>query len=191
MIEHCAGKVAVVKPQVSFFERWGPEGWQVLQGVCSAARAAGLLVILDAKRGDIGSTAQGYVDAYLGAQQVISVDCLTINPYMGRDAMAPFLAAAKQHGRGVAILVRTSNPGAADFQSLPVDGAPLYERVAITAALWGRDLIGLSRWSSAMMVVGATAPAEATRIRALAPQALFLVPGYGAQGGTARRISRR
>jgi orotidine-5'-phosphate decarboxylase len=190
IVERCRGKVAAVKPQAALFECWGPEGYQALQNVCAAARAAGLLVILDAKRGDIGATAEGYAAAYLGENQVMAADCLTIAPYMGRDSLAPFLAAAKRTGRGVAILVRTSNPGAADFQALQVGssdagGAPLYERVAAVAAELGQDLIGQSGWSSAMFVVGATAPAEAARIRAIAPNNPFLVPGYGAQGGTA------
>jgi orotidine-5'-phosphate decarboxylase len=186
VIARAEGEVAAVKPQAALFERWGPAGMQALQNVCAAARAAGLLVILDAKRGDIGATAEGYAAAYLGPDAAIPADCLTVAPYMGRDSLAPFLAAAKATGRGVAALVRTSNPGAADFQALQVDGAPLYERVAATLSALGQDLIGESGWSSLMFVVGATAPEEAARIRAIAPNSPFLVPGYGAQGGTAK-----
>ena len=185
VIARCAGKVAAVKPQAALFEALGPDGYETLQEVCATAHAAGLLVILDAKRGDIGATGEGYASAYLGEKQTMAADCLTISPYMGRDSVAPFVCAAKKTGRGVAVLVRTSNPGAHDFQSLLVDGAPLYERVAAAMADMGAELIGESGWSSLMFVVGATAPSEAARLRSIAPHAPFLVPGYGAQGGSA------
>jgi orotidine-5'-phosphate decarboxylase len=185
VVARCAGKVAAVKPQAALFEALGPDGYETLQEVCATAHAAGLLVILDAKRGDIGATGEGYARAYLGDKQSMAADCLTISPYMGRDSVAPFLNAAKANDRGVAVLVRTSNPGAHDFQSLLVDGAPLYERVAAAMSDMGKEVIGASGWSSLMFVVGATAPSEAARIRAIAPVSPFLVPGYGAQGGSA------
>lgn len=185
VVDRCAGAVAVVKPQAALFERWGAQGISALEEVCRAARAAGLIVILDAKRGDIGSTAEGYAEAYLGAAPSCQADCLTVNPYMGLDTIEPFVAAAEEQGRGVAVLVRTSNPGSAHFQSLKVGDEPLYLKVARSLAPMTERLMGACGWSGLMMVTGATGPREAAEIRAVAGQALFLVPGYGAQGGGA------
>lgn len=185
IIEAAAGKVAVVKPQVSLFERHGPEGMAALQAAAKAARAAGLIVLMDAKRGDIGSTAEGYAQAYLAPGAPFEGDALTVNPYMGLDTLEPYAKIAKAHGKGVIVLVRTSNPGAADFQSRIMGGAPLYVRVAEALGPLTERLMSPCGWSSLMMVIGATAPEEARAVRALAPKALFLVPGYGAQGAGA------
>lgn len=185
IIEAAAGKVAVVKPQVSLFERHGPEGMAALQAAAKAARAAGLIVLMDAKRGDIGSTAEGYAQAYLAPGAPFEGDGLTVNPYMGLDTLEPYAKLAKAHGKGVIVLVRTSNPGAADFQSRIMGGAPLYVRVAEALGPLTERLMSPCGWSSLMMVIGATAPEEARAVRALAPKALFLVPGYGAQGAGA------
>ena len=185
VIEAAAGKVAAVKPQVSLFERHGPEGMAALQAAGRAARAAGLIVLMDAKRGDIGSTAEGYAAAYLAAGAPFEGDAVTVNPYMGLDTIEPFARVAKAEGKGVIVLVRTSNPGAGDFQSRIISGAPLYARVAEALGPMTERLMSPCGWSSLMMVVGATAPEEARAVRALAPKALFLVPGYGAQGAAA------
>jgi orotidine-5'-phosphate decarboxylase len=185
IVEAAAGKVAVVKPQVSLFERHGPEGMAALQAAAKAARAAGLIVLMDAKRGDIGSTAEGYAQAYLSPGAPFEGDALTVNPYMGLDTLEPYAKLAKAHGKGVIVLVRTSNPGAADFQSRIMAGAPLYVRVAEALGPLTERLMSPCGWSSLMMVIGATAPEEARAVRALAPKALFLVPGYGAQGAGA------
>ncbi len=185
IIEAAAGKVAVVKPQVSLFERHGPEGMAALQAAARSARAAGLIVLMDAKRGDIGSTAEGYAQAYLSPGAPFEGDALTVNPYMGLDTLEPYAKLAKAHGKGVIVLVRTSNPGAADFQSRIMGGAPLYVRVAEALGPLTERLMSPCGWSSLMMVIGATAPEEARAVRALAPKALFLVPGYGAQGAAA------
>ncbi|MGE6696944.1 orotidine-5'-phosphate decarboxylase [Hyphomonas sp. NPDC076900] len=185
IIEAAAGKVAVVKPQVSLFERHGPEGMAALQAAAKAARAAGLIVLMDAKRGDIGTTAEGYAQAYLSPGAPFEGDALTVNPYMGLDTLEPYAKLAKAHGKGVIVLVRTSNPGAADFQSRIMAGAPLYVRVAEALQPLTERLMSPCGWSSLMMVIGATAPEEARAVRALAPKALFLVPGYGAQGAGA------
>ena len=185
IIEAAAGKVAVVKPQVSLFERHGPEGMAALQAAAKAARAAGLIVLMDAKRGDIGTTAEGYAQAYLAPGAPFEGDALTINPYMGLDTLEPYARLAKAHGKGVIVLVRTSNPGAADFQSRIMGGAPLYVRVAEALTPLTERLMSPCGWSNLMMVIGATAPEEARAVRALAPKALFLVPGYGAQGAAA------
>lgn len=186
VIDAVAGKVPVVKPQIGLFEPWGSEGVALVGKLSAYARDKGLLVILDAKRGDIGSTAEGYARAYLGPDAQVVCDCITINPYLGLDSLEPFAAQALEQGKGIAVLVRTSNPGARDFQDLNVDGAPLWTRVGEKLQALEARLIGQSGYSSLMVVCGATWPAEAQRLRAILPKSLFLVPGYGAQGGAAR-----
>ncbi|MCL4156534.1 UNVERIFIED_CONTAM: hypothetical protein GTU68_020277 [Idotea baltica] len=185
VVEAAAGRAAAVKPQVGLFERHGPAGMAALQSVSHAAQAAGLLVLMDAKRGDIGSTAEGYAAAYLGANAPFACDALTVNPYMGIDTLEPYVREATAHGKGVIVLTRTSNPGSADFQSKNMDGAPLYVRVVEALQPLVERLKGESGWSGLMMVTGATGPDEARAIRGLSPNALFLVPGYGAQGAGA------
>ncbi len=185
-IEQAAGRVGVVKPQIALFERFGPEGLAALARLTHRARGAGLAVLLDAKRGDIGATAAGYAEAYLGDDAWLYADAMTVNAYMGAESLAPFLALADARGKGVIALVRTSNPGAGDLQDLPVGDAPVYEHMASALAPLAETRRGPDTgWSSLMFVVGATAPQEARAIRAIAPAAPFLTPGYGAQGGTA------
>ena len=185
IVTAAAGRVAAVKPQVGLFERIGPEGMTALQRVCRVAREAGLLLIADAKRGDIGSTAEGYASAYLDEGAPFEADAVTVNPYMGLDTLEPFMKRAETNGKGVIVLARTSNPGSADFQSKDMGGAPLYARVVEALAPLIARLEGKSGWSGLMLVTGATGPEEARTLRALAPKALFLVPGYGAQGAGA------
>jgi orotidine-5'-phosphate decarboxylase len=179
-----APHVAVVKPQSAFFERLGWRGIQVLEDVVLDSRRAGLPVILDAKRGDIGSTADAYA-GYLDGSAPLQADALTVNPYLGRDTLAPFIDAARAQGRGVFVLAKTSNPGAADFQDRRIDDAPLYAHVAGALAEPCAALRGASGWSSLGIVAGATHPAQHEHLRACLPAALFLVPGYGAQGAPA------
>ncbi len=191
VVDACAGRVAVVKPQAGLFERWGAKGMAALDVVCAAARDAGLLVLLDAKRGDIGTTAEGYAEGYLGPDSDLACDAITVNPYMGIETLEPFVSLAEKHGRGVVVLARTSNPGSQDFQSrLIVDsegkGEPLYLHVARSLAPMIARLKGDSGWSGLMLVAGATGPDDAMRLRAAAKEALFLVPGYGAQGAGPR-----
>lgn len=183
LVEVAAGKVAVVKPQSGFFERLGPEGMAALASITRAAREAGLLVLMDAKRGDIGSTAEGYAEAFLSEGAPFESDAVTLNPYMGLDTLEPFAVRAAALGKGIVVLVRTSNPGAADFQMLDVGGKPLYIRIAESLRPLSERLMSDCGWSNLMMVVGATAPEEARQVRAASPKALFLVPGYGAQNG--------
>lgn len=185
VVAAAAGRACVVKPQVGLFERHGPDGMRALQRVCQAAKAAGLIVIADAKRGDIGTTAQGYAAAYLAEDAPFPSDAVTVNPYMGIDTLEPFLALAEQTGKGVVVLARTSNPGSADFQTRSLEGAPLYARVVEALAPAIDRLKGPEGWSGLMLVAGATGPEEARHLRSLAPDAMFLVPGYGAQGGGA------
>ncbi|MFC6198023.1 orotidine-5'-phosphate decarboxylase [Ponticaulis profundi] len=186
IIEAAASQVACIKPQAAFFEAWGSPGMAALEHVCKTAHNAGLIVLLDAKRGDIGSTAQGYADAYLGENAVVANDALTVNPFMGLETLDPFINTAKDNGRGVIVLTRTSNPGASDFQEKEIDGEPLYMRLAKSLHDRTELLMGQKEdWSGLMMVIGATAPSEARQIREAAPKNVFLVPGYGAQGAGA------
>jgi orotidine-5'-phosphate decarboxylase len=186
VIEETAGQVPIVKPQIGLFEPWGAEGVALTAKLARFARDQGLLVLMDAKRGDIGSTAEGYARAFLGAQAPTPCDCLTVNPYLGLDSLQPFAAAAKANEKGIAVLVRTSNPGAKDFQDIDCSGAPLWVRVGEQLVGLQDELMGQSGFSSLMVVCGATWPSEAIRLRAILPQTLFLVPGYGAQGGAAK-----
>ena len=202
-VERLAGRVAIVKPQSAFFEQLGPDGHRVLERVVARARERALLVLLDAKRGDVGSTADAYARAYLEPGSVIRADALTVNPYPGLDTLEPFASRARSFGRGVFVLVRTSNPGASDLQGLAVSGPgesagqtlgpgePLFRVLARSLAPLSRELVGPeSGWSSLGVVVGATWPAQAEAIRAQLPTSIFLVPGYGAQGGRAKDAVR-
>ena len=184
VLDSCAGKVPIVKPQIAFFEQLGWRGIRALERIVAHARDRGLLVLLDAKRGDIGSTAQAYAQSYLWPESPCHADALTVNPYLGLDSLEPFLEASRSHGVGVFVLARTSNAGARDFQSLLVDGEPLYQRVAHALAPASEALRGASGWSNLGVVAGATYPEESERLRKVLPHTLFLVPGYGAQGGS-------
>ena len=186
MIDRLAGRVAAIKPQIAFFEQLGWRGIRVLDGLMRRAKEADLLVVLDAKRGDIGSTAEGYASAYLAKDAVMPTDALTLNPYLGFDTIEPFARVAGDAGRGLFVLVRTSNPGSADLQDRDIAGEPLFGLVADGLARFEKSLAGSTTpWSSLGVVVGATWPDQARRVREALPNALFLVPGYGAQGGSA------
>jgi len=185
-VERVAARVAAFKPQIAFFEQLGWRGIRVLESVVARARGLGVPVILDAKRGDIESTAEGYARAYLSAAAPQAVDAITLNPYLGRDTLEPFVACAARQGRGLFVLVKTSNPGSGDYQDRHVEGRPLYELVAESLAEIEQRLLGpQTDWSSLGIVVGATYPETGDRLRALLPRSLFLVPGYGAQGASA------
>jgi orotidine-5'-phosphate decarboxylase len=183
VLDQCSGRVPAVKPQIAFFEQMGWRGMRCLEQVVAHAKKRELLVILDAKRGDIGSTAQAYAQSYLWPNSALRADAITINPYLGMDSLEPFFDASWRYGVGVFVLARTSNPGAKDFQSAKVSGVPLFERVAEALADQAAQLRGKSGWSNLGVVAGATYPDEALRLRHLLPYSLFLVPGYGAQGG--------
>jgi len=198
VLEIVAPLVPVVKPQSAFFEACGPEGLRVLQRLLGHARELDLLTILDAKRNDIASTATAYADAAFGGTVVAGrrfpvwqADALTINPYLGRDAVEPFLASARRVGAGVFVLVRTSNPGAGQFQDLALGegGQPLYRHVGAAVAAWARENLGACGLGDVGAVVGATYPAELAQLRQALPEVLFLVPGYGAQGGSAADVA--
>ncbi len=185
-IVHAAvGRAGIIKPQAGLFERHGWQGMKALSAVSAAAKDAGLLVLMDAKRGDIGSTAEGYAAAYLSQDAPFACDALTVNPYMGLDTLEPHVRTAEANGKGVIVLARTSNPGSADYQAKDLEGAPLFARVVESLNPMMQRLKGNSGWSGLMLVTGATGPEEARHLRTLAPEALFLVPGYGAQGAGA------
>jgi orotidine-5'-phosphate decarboxylase len=185
VIDIAVKHTGVLKPQLGLFEAFGEMGYAMARMLCEHARRTGMLVILDAKRGDIGTTAEGYAQACLGPEPGFDADCVTVNPYLGKDTLEPFVALAHARAKGVAVLVRTSNPGAGDIQDLQVGAAPLWRRVAEMLAPETARLRGESGWSGLMAVAGATYPEEARALREAMPQALFLVPGYGAQGASA------
>jgi len=187
VLDLVAPHAAAVKPQSAFFELLGPAGFAVQHRVLHKARELGLLTILDAKRGDIASTASAYAEAAFSSD-VWNADALTVNPYLGRDAVEPFLAAARQRGRGAFVLVRTSNPGAGLFQDLDCGGRKLYEAVADEVRAWAQASVGECGFGDVGAVVGATHPAELRALRERLPDVWFLVPGYGAQGGTAADV---
>ncbi len=186
VLDAVAGLVPAVKPQLAFFEQYGLAGMEAFANTVRMAKQRGLLVIADGKRNDISSTAEAYATAFL-ADSVFDADALTVSPYLGADSLVPFVNACKQHGKGLFVLVKTSNPGSKDYQDqiLQATGRPLYESIAATVDELGKDLVGASGHSSIGAVVGATFPEEGRRLRALMPRAYILVPGYGAQGGSA------
>ena len=176
IVDAVAERAVAVKPQSAFFEAQGSTGWATLVEVCEHARAAGLLVIADVKRGDVPSTDRAYAAAFAPL-----ADALTVNPYLGFDSLEPFFA---HEGLGVLAILKTSNPGSADIQDLPLaDGRPLWQHIAGLLDRWGENLVGASGLSRLGAVVGATHPAVLETARSLMPQAVFLLPGVGAQGG--------
>jgi orotidine-5'-phosphate decarboxylase len=187
VIRQVAPYAVAVKPQIAFYERFGPPGLAAYEHAVLAARAAGLLVIGDIKRGDIGTTAEAYAEAHLAGEA--HADAVTIHPYLGSDSVSPFVQVATREGGGAFVLVRTSNPSARELQDLPARGRPLHEHVAELVESWGEPLRGACGYSSIGAVVGATAPAELERLRQLMPHAWLLVPGVGAQGATAADVA--
>jgi len=192
VLDVVAPLVPVVKPQSAFFEACGPAGLLALQAVLARARRLGLVSILDGKRNDIAATAAAYADAAFAGtpvgdtvEPVWNADALTVNPYLGRDAVEPFVKSARGSGRGVFVLVRTSNPGAGQFQDLVCEGQPLYQHVARAVSAWAQECQGKCGYGDVAAVVGATYPAELSVLRHLMPNVFFLLPGYGAQGATA------
>jgi orotidine-5'-phosphate decarboxylase len=187
VLDAVADLVPAVKPQLAFFEQYGVAGMQAFDNTVEAAKRRGLLVIADGKRNDISSTAEAYANAYLGPDG-FDCDALTVTPYMGRDTLLPFADACAKYGKGMFVILKTSNPGSRDFEDQPLEstGRPLYEKIGGVIDELGRGLIGESGYSSIGAVIGATFPEEGRRLRTLMPKALILVPGYGAQGGSAQ-----
>lgn len=196
VVEVVAGRVPAVKFQAACYEAYGSEGMQALHETAELARGRGLVVVIDGKRNDIGSTAEAYARAYVGRsavgdrmEPIWPADAVTVNAYLGSDGVRPFINEAAREGRGLFVLVRTSNPSAREFQDLISDGRPLYRHVAERLAEWAAPHRGESGYSFVGAVVGATYPDELRVLREALPGVLFLVPGYGAQGGTARDVA--
>jgi len=186
IVELVGHLVPAIKPQSAFFEACGPAGFIAQQAILKRASEAGAITVLDSKRGDIASTAAAYAEA---SYHVWQADSVTVNPYLGQDAVEPFIAAARQAQRGLFVLVRTSNPGSGLFQNLTCDGQPLYRHVAGAVNDWNAGGLGRCGLGDVGAVVGATHPDELRELRALMPDVWFLVPGFGAQGGSAENVA--
>lgn len=195
LIDSVYDLIPAIKPQFAYYEMYGLEGLKALKKTIDYAHEKNMLVIADAKRNDIGTTATAYANSIIGETKIIDdsivsmydCDCVTVNGYLGIDGIKPFLDVAKEKGKGLFILVRTSNPSAGDLQDLKLeDGRLVFEAMAEHVENWGAELIGESGFSSVGAVVGATWPEQAVKVRKIMPHALILVPGYGAQGGSGK-----
>ena len=198
LIDNTYDIIPAIKPQLAFYEMFGIEGMKAFKETCKYAKEKGMIVIADAKRGDIGSTAKGYSNAYLGqtpiGEENISafdnIDFLTVNPYLGVDSIKPFVEDCAEYEKGIFVLVKTSNPSSGELQDLKLEnGETVYEHVANLVEEWGEELRGKYGYSSVSAVVGATYPQQLKGIREKAPHTYFLIPGYGAQGGKANDIA--
>ena len=183
-----------VKPQIAMYEQFGLPGLEAFKKTVDYCKEKGLVVIGDIKRGDIGSTSTAYANGHLGGVQIGSKKCygfnedfVTVNPYLGTDGVKPFVDVCKEEKKGIFVLVKTSNPSSGEFQDQKVDGKPLYEIVGEHVAKWGEDCMGDS-YSYVGAVVGATYPEMGKVLRQIMPKTYILVPGYGAQGGTAKDL---
>ena len=187
ILDTVADLVPAIKPQLAFYEQYGLAGMEAFDKTVRAAQSRGLLVIADGKRNDIASTAEAYAAAFLG-DHGFRADAMTVTPYLGRDSLEPFVAACAKHGKGLFVVLKTSNPGSRDFQDqrLETTGLPLYETIAAIINDLGHELVGREGYSSIGTVIGATFPEDAARLRRLMARAIILVPGYGAQGATAQ-----
>jgi orotidine-5'-phosphate decarboxylase len=198
LIDALCDIVPAVKPQLAYYEMYGIEGIRAFDETCRYAREKGLLVIADGKRNDIGTTAQAYSAAYLGKTKIddsvhsaFDADALTVNPYLGYDGIKPFINDCAESGKGIFVLVKTSNKSSGQLQDLVTqDGKHIYEKVAELVNEWGSDVISENGYSSVGAVVGATWPEQAAVLRDIMKKAYILVPGYGAQGGTAQDAVR-
>ncbi len=199
VLDAAAQLVPAVKPQIAFYEQYGLGGILAFMDTIQMAKERGLIVIVDAKRNDVAATAEAYANAFLGRTRLpwgdepaFDADCVTISPFLGRDSLNPFLRACSKYGKGVFILVKTSNPGSRDLQDVKEaeSGQPIYVRLARTVAELGQETIGKNGYSSVGAVVGATFPEQAKELRQLMPRSIILVPGYGSQGGTAQDAAK-
>jgi orotidine-5'-phosphate decarboxylase len=193
LVDAVAPYVVAVKPQSAFFEALGADGVRAFEDVCAYSHSAGLQVIADAKRGDIGSTARAYATAFLEPRNGKGplADALTVNPYLGRDSLDPYLAACRRDGAGIFCVVKTSNTGGAEVQDLALsDGRRVWHQVAELVAEWGADLVGEHGLSAVGAVIGATHPRAVGEARRLLPRSVLLLPGVGAQGATPADVAR-
>ncbi len=189
VIDAVAAFAPIVKPQAAFFEQLGPHGMLALGSVIQYARKVGLLVLLDGKRGDIGTTAEAYADAYLGTESAWQCDALTVNPYLGDDTLKPFVDICHAREAGIFVLVKTSNPGSGYLQDKVIDGRTVYETMAELVEGLAKQSKGDSGYGSVGAVVGATYPEQLASLRMKMPSTWILIPGYGAQGGTAADVA--
>ncbi len=194
IIDAVSDLIPAVKPQIAMYEQFGIPGLTAFKKTVDYCKEKGLVVIGDVKRGDIGSTSTAYANGHLGSVQVGSAVCrgfdedfITVNPYLGTDGVKPFVDVCKQEKKGIFVLVKTSNPSSGEFQDKMVDGKPLYELVGEYVAKWGEDCMG-DAYSYVGAVVGATYPEMGKVLRKIMPKTYILVPGYGAQGGTAKDL---
>ena len=189
--------IPAVKPQIAFYEMFGIEGIKCFKETCKYAKEKGFIAIADIKRGDTGTTAAGYSNAYLGKTLVgdteesfYDIDWVTVNPYLGIDGVKPFIEDCKKYNKGIFVLVKTSNKSSGELQDLKLeDGKKVYEKVAELVNSWGEELIGEYGYSQVASVVGATYPVQIKELREIMPHSYFLIPGYGAQGGKADDIA--
>lgn len=182
--------IGCVKVQVAYYEIYGIAGMTVFAKTLEYARQHGYITIADCKRNDIGATAGAYARAYLNPEGEFFSDFVTVNAYLGVDGIKPFADEAKQHGGGIYVLVKTSNPSGGQLQDIEAaDGRKIYELMADLVSVWGEELVGEGGYSSVGAVVGATWPSESTSLRKRMPHTPFLVPGYGAQGATGKDLS--
>ena len=195
IVDHTWDLIPCVKPQIAMYEQFGIEGLKVYERTVRYCQDKGLLVIGDAKRGDIGSTSAAYATAHLGKVKVgeslcrgFDTDFLTVNPYLGTDGIKPFVDVCKTENKGLFVLVKTSNPSSGEFQDQKIDGIPLYELVADKVVEWGQDSVE-NGYSNVGAVVGATYPEMSAILRKKMPHTYFLVPGYGAQGGKGKDLA--
>ena len=196
LIDNTYDIIPAIKPQMAFYEMFGIHGMQTFLDTCKYAKEKGMIVIADNKRGDIGSTAKGYSNAYLGKtkigeieESIFDVDFMTVNPYMGTDCVKPFVEDCKKYDKGIFILAKTSNPSSGELQDEKLaNGEEVYKKIISLIEKWGQDLRGDFGYSSIAAVVGATYPKQLQELRSLAPHTFFLIPGYGAQGGKAEDI---
>ena len=196
LIDNTYDIIPAIKPQMAFYEMFGIYGMKTFLDTCKYAKEKGMIVIADNKRGDIGSTAKGYSNAYLGKtkigdieESIFDVDFMTVNPYMGTDCIKPFIEDCKKYDKGIFILAKTSNPSSGELQDEKLEnGEEVYKKVISLIEKWGEDLRGKYGYSSISAVVGATYPKQLQELRKLATHTFFLIPGYGAQGGKSEDI---
>lgn len=196
IIDLVAPYVAVVKPQIAFYEQYGVLGLDAFQKTINYAKKKGLVVVVDAKRGDIDSTAQAYANSLLGKtdifgskKSIYDVDCITVNPFLGEDSLVPFIDTCREYGKGIFVLVKTSNPGSKDIQDLKVGDKTITMLVADIVSEYAKDQLDEFGYSNIGAVVGATFPKEAKILRKKLAHSIFLVPGLGAQGGETQQLA--
>lgn len=188
--------IPAVKPQAAYYEMYGTEGVKTLYKTQEYARSKGMYVITDGKRNDIGTTMEAYATAHLGKVKVGSAefepflgDALTVNGYLGSDGIKPLLKVCKENDKGIFVLAKTSNPSSGELQDKKIDGVPVFEIMGKMCEDWGKELAGVYGYSGVGIVAGATYPEQIKRLREILPHTFFLIPGYGAQGATAKDIS--